>query len=120
MLLQTNTGTGSSCSEQGLGGRSVPGPRASQVATNYDDGDNDDDDGDGDDGGEDGDDDDGVGVDYDDSDDDDDGNDDDGDDGVCPRAKSFMSHFLDGRSAPKTGNQHLQLCFCFKWVSSLS
>ena len=89
------------------------------MATN-DDGDDDDDDDDDDDGGEDGDDDDGVGVDYDDSDDDDDGNDDDGDDGVCPRAKSFMSHFLDGRSAPKTGNQHLQLCFCFKWVSSLS
>ena len=63
-MLQTNTGTGSSCSEQGLGGRSVPGPRASQVATN-DDGDDDDDDGDGDGGGEDGDDDDGVGVNYD-------------------------------------------------------
>ena len=63
MLLQTNTGTGSSCSEQGLGGRSVPGPRASQVATN-DDGDDDDDDDD---------DEDGVGDDY---------------DGVCPQAIS--------------------------------
>ena len=81
LLLQTNTRTGSSCSKQGLGGRSVPGPRASQVATNYDDDDDDYDDG--------------VG-------------DDDGGRIVCPRAKSFMSH---GQSAPKTGNQHLQLCF---------